>query len=353
MGFFKKLLERSYKSLEIKNHELLYVFLEITRKCNLNCLHCGSDCKNEVLKEELSFDGWKTVIDTIAENFSPQLSFVITGGEPLLSKDLVRIGGYIASKNRRWGMVTNGMILTKKVLDELICAGLSSLTLSVDGLSDHHNWLRNSPKAFDCLQVAMDAIGKSKLKHKDAVTCVNPRNLGELDSIGELLIEKGFNSWRLFRIFPSGRAFQNSDLLLSFDDTMKMINWIKENRRRYNERGLLLNFACEGYLPIEESLVVRGEPFLCRAGVNIAGILADGTVTGCTNNAPFFYEGNIKSDEFVSLWENGFQKFRNREWAKTGVCGSCSEFKSCSGSSIHLWQNPEDGIAFCYLKEMK
>lgn len=341
-----------YKGLEIKDHNLLYMFLEITRKCNLNCLHCGSDCKADYHTSELTTESWMKIIDYISEKYSEELTFVITGGEPLVHKDLLRIVKHIQKNKRRWGMVSNGMSLTEEKFNALIDAGLYSITLSLDGLEKSHNKLRNSKLSFERVLNAIEYVGKSDLKFKDAVTCVYPDNLHELDEIANILINKGIMSWRLFRIFPSGRAFNNPLTQLTFAQTRKMLDWIKENKKGYLKKGLSINMSCEGWLPFDLDKQVRDEPFFCRAGVNIASVLADGNITGCSNNDESFYVGNILKDDFSYVWENKFSDFRERKWIENTICNSCEHIKSCEGGSIHLWNLGEKNPKFCYVKEV-
>ena len=288
----------------------------------------------------------------MADNYGKSLSFVITGGEPLLHKDLDVIAKHISSKQMRWGMVTNGMLLTKKRLKSLIDAGIYSLTLSLDGLEDSHNFLRNSKRAYSKVMQALDALGESDLAYKDAVTCVFPSNINQLDEIAEILINKGINSWRLFRIFPSGRAKNNDLLELSFEQTQQMLNWITTHKKSLKKRGLDVNLSCEGFLPFDKDIKVRNQAFFCRAGINIASILSNGDITGCSNNHESFYEGNILKDNFVQLWENGFQKFRKRDWIKDTICEKCEYYTKCEGGSIHLWELPADKPKFCYVKDL-
>lgn len=340
-----------YKKLEIKDHSLLYLFLEITRKCNLNCLHCGSDCTSDFTSAELTTDSWLKIIDYICDKYSEELTFVITGGEPLVHPDLIKIVSRIQERKRRWGMVTNGLVLTENKFKDLRDAGLYSITVSLDGLEAAHNKLRNNPNSFKTVLNALEFIGKSDLKFKDVVTCVYPDNLNELDQIAEILIDKGITSWRLFRIFPSGRAQNNPVTQLTFEQTWQKINWIKENRKKYKKQGLELSMSCEGYIPFGIDKEVRDEPFFCRAGINIASILCDGNITGCSNNDKGFYVGNVLQDDFSYVWEYRFDTFRKKEWLCNTVCNTCEELKSCMGSSLHLWEEGSDRPKFCYIKE--
>lgn len=346
-------LHNRYKKLETKSHPLNYLFLEITRKCNLNCLHCGSDCKHETSVPELTTESWLKIIDFVYDNISEKVTFIITGGEPLMHKDLFEIGGHIHKKGMKWAMVTNGMLLSEDVMRKLETEGLSSLTISLDGPEIQHNKLRNSGVSFKKVMSALDVLGKSAIMYKDSVTCVYPDNLAHLDETAEILIEKGISSWRLFRIFPSGRAEDNKDLLLSFEQTKQMVDWIAKNKKSYAKRGLNINLSCEGWLPMETDKQVRDFPFICRAGINIASVLCDGTITGCNNNHSSFYEGNILKDNLAYLWQNGFKKFRERDWIKGTLCENCGEIKNCGGGSIHLWNLEKNRPGFCYFKDIE
>jgi len=163
----------------------------------------------------------------------------------------------------------------------------------------------------------------------------------------------GIQLWRLFRIFPSGRAGKNRQLLLSFEQTQSFIRWVIKNRPLLKPKGLNVSLSCEGYLPFQVDRKVRDQPFFCRAGINIASILCDGTVTGCPNNDPSFYAGNIQKDDFIQLWLHGFSKFRKREWIKETDCFGCDAVKHCMGGSIHLWELGKNRPRFCYVKDVQ
>ena len=341
-----------YKKLEVKDHQLLYLFLEITRRCNLNCLHCGSDCTADSNAPELTTESWLKIIKYIKEKFSEKVVFIITGGEPLVHKDLLKIGNAIKNEGMRWGMVTNGMILTEKKLNSLIDAGLYSITLSFDGLKDAHNYIRNSKAAYKKIQTALDVVGKSNIPYRDVVTCVYPKNITQLDALAKILMEKNIPAWRLFRIFPSGRAYENDKLLLTYEQTWQMLDWIKDNKKNYDKKGLNINLSCEGWLPFDIDKQIRDTPFFCRSGVNIASILTDGTITGCSNNDPSFYVGNILKDDFATVWENKFDIFRKREWVNDTFCKNCENFAQCQGGSIHLWKIGNVKPNFCYAKDI-
>ncbi len=349
---FQKVLHRYYKSLEIKDHILLYLFFEITRLCNLYCLHCGSDCRSDIQNGELTTDSWLKIIEYLDKSFSQKPSIVITGGEPLMHPGLKQITGALYEKGFQWSMVTNGQLLSESNWKGFLDHGIKSITISLDGGKEAHEKLRNEKGSFKKAVNAIKLVGKTSAgpDFKDVVTCVHPGNFNNLDLIGQIIIDSGMNSWRIFRIFPSGRVFKHPELNLDFNKTRELLDWVSQNRPYYKKRGISLNYSCERYMNFATDRKVRDFPFFCRAGVNIASILSDGSITGCSNNAAYFYEGNIIRDDFRNLWENGFHQFRNRGWMKTGICTGCKEFKYCLGSSIHLWNDGAQSPAFCYIK---
>ncbi|MBN1646944.1 MAG: radical SAM protein [Spirochaetales bacterium] len=288
-----------------------------------------------------------------AKAFGKDLCFVITGGEPLVHRDLVQITAAIKDTGCRWGLVTNGILLTRERLAALEGNNLASLTLSLDGEEESHEYLRNRKGSWQAVRRALEALGQSSVPFKDAVSCIYPRNLNELDSMADILLGHNIDHWRLFRIFPSGRAKHNPNLHLSAEQTAQMISWIRNNRKKYKKAGLAIDLSCEGYLPFRIDRQVRSEPFFCRSGINFASVLVEGNITGCSNNAPGFYQGNILTDDFKSVWDKKFDIYRDESKLKKGMCADCRHFPSCRGGSIHLWESENSGPVFCYLEAAK
>ncbi len=340
-----------YVDQEIKEHQLRYLFLEITRRCNLSCIHCGSDCSKDLKMQEMTLESWQNIIKAMQDRYSP--TFVITGGEPLVSEGFNQISKTLKDVNASWGMVTNGMLLTRDKMKMIVENGLDSMTISLDGTEKNHKYIRRHPKSFKKALNAVEILGESEITYKDVVSCVFKGNINELDKIADMLVDRGINSWRLFRIFPKGKAAGNDYLKLSFDESRAVVDWIAKNRKKYKKKGLDINFSCEGYLPFSKDRKVRKEPFFCRAGINIASILSDGSITGCNNNGEQFYQGNIIRDDFSEVWEKRFLDYREPLWKKTGVCADCKHWKFCRGGSIHLRDKNQENPLFCYVKDVE
>ena len=207
----REYLHQIYKRTECKEHQLLYLFLEITRLCNLTCKHCGSDCNAGTEFNALTTDSWLKIIEDVACSFYPIPAIVLTGGEPLLHPEFRKIIGKLCEMNFRWGIVSNGYELDDSTLETMLSQHIHSITISLDGKDKSHNWLRGKQDSYGKAIQAIYAISKSKIPQRDVVTCVTPRNIEELDDISQVLIENGVCAWRLFRIFPAGRAKRKTD----------------------------------------------------------------------------------------------------------------------------------------------
>ena len=348
MSSFLKNIHNSFRRNETAIHELTYLFWECTLRCNLNCIHCGSDCKKEAKVEDMPLEDFLKAIEPFSskEKSGTLINIMLTGGEPLLRKDLAQCGMEFRKRGFRWGIVTNGMSYTVERHNELLNAGLGALTLSVDGLKDSHNWMRNSLKSFDRVREAIPLITSTSRLNFDVVTCVNQRNINELDAIKDFLINNKVRAWRLFTIAPIGRAREHNELFLSSEQFTYMMDFIVAARK---ENKIDAKYSCEAYVgPYEKK--VRNTYFFCRAGINIASILADGSISACPNIDKAFTQGNIYKDSFIDVWNNRFEDMRNRKWAKTGKCASCNEFKHCQGNGLHWWDGNRNEVLVCHNK---
>lgn len=340
----ERLIRNNHKQL----HPLKQLFWECTLRCTLKCRHCGSDCKVQSMTPDMPAADFIKVIDSLLPHIEDphKLMIIITGGEPLMRKDLEVVGTALKSREMPWGMVTNGMLLTQERLDSLMRAGLHSITVSLDGMEADHNWMRGHKDSFTNAMRAIRLISKTRLAW-DVVTCVNSRNIAYLPQLKELLFEAGVRSWRLFTIFPVGRAAQYPEFQLSDDNFRRLLDFIKSTRK---EGRIDASYACEGFLGEYEG-EVRDHLYRCNAGISVASVLADGSISACASIRSNYIQGNIYHDDFWDVWENRFQNYRNREWAKNGECADCKMFRYCEGNGMHL--HDDDGkLLVCHYKRL-
>ena len=328
-----------------KEHVLKQLFWECTLRCNLNCLHCGSDCRAIAEKKDMPFDDFLKVLDDISTVMDPKRILIITtGGEPLVRKDIVECGKAIRERGFHWGMVSNGLLLDERMCNRLLEAGLETIGISLDGFEEAHNWMRGNKNAFSMTERAIKClVGKNIIW--DVITCVNQKNIGYMDEFKRYLIDLGVPKWRIFSIVPMGRAALFPELQLSDEQFREVMDFIVAVRK---ENQIHLSFSCEGFLGDYE-WEVRDHPFCCQAGVTIASILADGSISGCLSIRSQYHQGNIYKDRFTDVWENKFQPYRNREWMHNGVCADCDMWDFCQGNGMHLRED-DGSLMLCKYK---
>lgn len=340
-------IDKQLKKSDAKNNPLQQLFWECTLRCNLKCRHCGSDCHKEAEIKDMPREDFMRVLDQVADAYDPhKVLVVITGGEPLMRRDLEECGREINRREFPWGMVTNGLAMTQYKLNRLIDAGLHSITVSIDGLEDNHDWMRGVEGSYKKALGAIEMITKTNLTH-DAVTCVNRENISQLPQLKERLISIGLKRWRLFTVFPVGRAATDKRLLLTNEEFRSLMKFIKTTRK---EGRIMANYGCEGFLGNYEG-DVRDHFYSCHAGVTIGSVLADGSISACPSIRANYSQGNIYTDNFIDVWKNRYKPYRDREWMRNGECGDCEYFKYCKGNGMHL-RNEKGELLLCHLKKL-
>lgn len=343
-------LQRSLRHTNEQLHPLRSLFWECTLRCNMGCRHCGSDCKVAPAVKDMPAADFLKVIDTITPHVNPHEVFVIfTGGEALLRDDLEQVGLELYRREYPWGLVTNGYLLDQKRLGSLLASGLHSITVSLDGFEEQHNWIRRHPQSFEKASQAIQLLAQQKDLLWDVVTCVNPRSYGQLAEFKEYLVSIGVRRWRLFSIFPMGRAADDPELQLSNEQYRGILDFIK--RSREEDSRISVSYSCEGFLGEYEQRV-RDHFFYCRSGVEVASIRCDGGISGCTSVRSHMDQGNIYQDDFWEVWQNRFQVMRDRSWAKKGQCKDCKVWRYCEGSGLHLYDDNGDLLA-CHYRRLK
>lgn len=331
-----------------KSHDLKVLFWEATLRCNLNCRHCGSDCRAISTIPDMPAEDFLRAVDTLTPHLDPSKVLVtITGGEALLRKDLEQIGIALRQRGYQWGIVTNGMLLDEAKMESLLRAGICAITLSLDGFEEQHNAIRRNPHSFQNALRALRAIIKSGIRY-DVVTCVTPDTFDSLPEFRDLLISEGCKAWRIFTIFPVGRASQDDALQLSPEQYRNLMEFIATTRK---EGKITCSYACEGFLGGYEA-EVRDNFFGCMAGIGIAGIRIDGSISGCTSIRANFDQGNIYKDNLWEVWNSRFERYRDRSWARKGKCASCSSWRYCQGNGMHLYDENEC-LMHCNLERLR
>ena len=339
-----------YRRTQARLHDLTYLFWECTLRCNLSCRHCGSDCQRKAGVDDMPLEDFLGVLDDIGGSANPaKITLALTGGEPLVREDLEDCGRAFRERGFPWGMVTNGYDLTESRLAALVRAGLGSITISLDGLEDSHNWLRGRPDSFARAVEAIRHVTRVRGLVHDVVTCVNQKSFPELDAVKELLIGLGVKRWRLFNIFPKGRAKDNALLDVSGPQFVHILEFLEATRK---EGRISPSYGCEGFLGDYEGRVRDGF-YWCRAGIHIGSVLVDGSISACPSLRGDYIQGNIHQDRFTECWNTRFGVMRDRSWTRTGLCADCDAYRWCEGNGLHLRDQQSGGLLRCHLQMLE
>ena len=324
------------------------IFWEATLRCNAGCPFCGSRCGAQQKTSEADSGSVIKAFESIAEAYDPHGIMVnVTGGEPLLRKDLFAVMEQVHRLGFPWGMVTNASLITCDTIRSMKQAGMRTISISIDDLFEAHEKLRKLPGAFAHIVDSIRAMAREDfLDSIQITTVVSKVNISSLEQMLEYFSQLPVDSWRLAIVDPIGRCREQKDLLLDKEDLRTFFAFF--DRHRFHAKPLLTT-SCSHYLGEKDSLY-RSHPFHCEAGISIASILADGSIFVCPNvpRSEDRIQGNIAKDDFVSVWENGFQFFRNENSRKTGPCSQCPDWKLCRGDSLHTWDFEKNRPGFCY-----
>ena len=193
------------------NENPFIVIWELTRACQLNCLHCRAEAQYKRDPRELSFEESKKLIDEIYEMDNPLLVF--TGGDPLMRPDVFEIGKYAIEKGVRVSMTPSATPnVTKEAIQNAKEIGLARWAFSLDGpTAEIHDHFRGTSGSF---QLTMDAI--SYLKELEIPlqinTVISNYNIHVLDEMLELVEQLGCVLWSVFFLVPTGRG-QEKDMI--------------------------------------------------------------------------------------------------------------------------------------------
>lgn len=299
-----------------------YVQWIATHKCNYCCEHCGTSA-GKAAKNELTTAEAKKLVEDMGSIGVKFLS--VTGGEPLLRKDLFEIMNLAKKRGMRVGFVTHGGLVLK-FKEQIRKLKPYSMMVSIDGLKDTHNALRGDNANFDESLRAVKFFKEIKVPIVSISTTVNQRNFKDLERLKQIVFSSGANHWRINLAIPEGRAKDKKWMYLDDKQLLELFNFIKENRKHFKIE------ICEGGGFLGEwDTELKDRSFFCGCGWNTCTVMADGTVMGCPifEDMKTHCEGNIRDKSFIEIWENGFQRFRNLELDEN--CDDCAHLNACRG----------------------
>jgi len=319
-----------------------WIAWEITRRCNLRCVHCRSSSEMEIQGHpDFSLDEAYRLIDDIVSYAAPVV--VLSGGEPLTRKDVFEIARYGTDKGLRMCLATNGTLVTDEICGKIKQSGIRIVSLSLDGADDTvHDDFRSQKGAF------AGTINAARLFKKHGIEFIinssfTKRNQEQIPQVYQLAKELGATAWYMFMIVPTGRGEEIMSELISKEDYDKILDWHYDMEKE--EDLLLVRPTCAPHYyrvqlqrAKEEGEKVKrrtlkfstGGSKGCLAGQLICLIDVDGNVLPCSYfNLP---AGNVREKPFKEIWENSglFKDLRDFKKYK-GRCGSCEFINVCGG----------------------
>ena len=272
----------------------------------------------------------------------------LTGGEPMLHPDFFEIAECVRSMGFSWGMTTNATLIDESAASKLRRAGMSTVSVSLDGMEQAHDSLRQQKGAWDRALSGLKFLQNEGFEPQ-VTTVVHQGNFGDLEPLYDMLCEMGITSWRPINVEPIGRACESDGLLLRPEQFAELIKYIR-NKRFDPNCDMEVTFGCSHYLGIEQERMVRDHYFLCGAGILTASIRCNGDICACLDieNRQDLVQGNIKTDNFMDIWNNQFQTFRRDRTADCSDCMECPERLLCGGDSTHTWDFEQKEPLLCY-----
>ncbi len=339
-------------------HTLRMVAWEVTRSCNLACIHCRASAKHGSYAGELTTDEALHLMDEIAAVSKPVI--ILTGGEPLLRPDIFDIAAYGDRKGLRMVLATNGTLVTEHIAGNMLRAGIKRVSISIDGLNaEMHDAFRMAAGAFEGALAGTEAMKKAGMEFQINTT-ITKANLNQLPGIMDLAVRLGAAAHHIFLLVPAGRGKEMAEQAISPADYEKTLNWFYEKSLNCPIQ-LKATCAPHYYRILKQRTQGKGgreegpgDPLHamtrgCLGGSSFCFISHTGQVQPCG-----YLEvdcGQIKEERFRDIWNSSpiFADLRDLNKYK-GKCGYCKFIKVCGGCRARAYEITGDYLAqepFC------
>ncbi len=332
---------------------LRLVAWEVTRTCNLACIHCRAAALDRPYPNELSSQECFSVLDQIGEIGKPII--ILTGGEPLLRPDIFEIAAYGNARGFRMTMAVNGTLLTRGKADRMVQAGIQRISISIDGATaSSHDAFRQVQGAF---QGALGGIDNAKAAGLDFQinTTITKQNLHELAAIQDLAVSLGAVAHHIFLLVPMGRGKDLDEQGISAEQYEDTLHWFYEQKDKV---PLQLKATCAPhyYRILRQRAKSEGKE------VTMQSFGLDAMTRGCLGGTGFVFLshlgqvqpcgyleldcGNVREKSFKEIWENS-EVFRNlRDFKKyEGKCGRCEYVRVCGGCRARAYESTGNYLA--------
>lgn len=330
--------------------QLRLVAWEVTRNCNLNCVHCRAAASRGPYEGELDSAECLRILNEIQAVGRPIV--ILTGGEPLLREDVFELARYGTDKGLRMVMATNGTLITEEAAGRIKASGIQRVSISLDGATaEGHDRFRKVPGAFLGALEGIELLKKAHVEFQ-VNTTVTRHNLDQVEEILRLAVRLGAAAHHIFLLVPTGRAKDMTDQEIDAPEYEKLLHWFYEVRR---EVPIHLKATCAPhyYRVLRQEAHKRGEK------VDTATYGLDAVTRGCLGGTSFCFVshvgvvqpcgylelkcGDLKESGFRDVWEGSevFRALRDYSGYK-GKCGRCEYLRFCGGCRARAYEATGD-----------
>ena len=325
----------------------------LTKGCNLLCTHCYLPTNNTQTtlnqnipsSDELDTDAAYKIIDDIAE-INPNIILILTGGEPLLRRDIFDLSRHASGKGMMVLLGTNACLINDDVAKRLRDSGVSGIGISFDSMRpDVHDSIRGLKGSWEKAIEGMRACKRNGLEIQIQTT-VFKKNYDEIPDVVAFANEMGAKVFNLFFLVCTGRGQDITDITSKqYEDALKQI--YKLNKQY--EGTMLVSAKCAphyrriAYEMDPESALVKYYSGGCPAGTNYCRITPEGNVTPC----PYMDTscGNLREKSFGEIWRDSSILQELRESNLKGRCGECEFESMCKGCRARAYATTGDQMA--------
>ncbi len=324
------------------------VVWNVTRACNLKCIHCYARAVERTQEKELSHEQGIALIDDLADFGVPAILF--SGGEPMMRPDLVELASYAVKKGMRAVISTNGTLITKKKAEELKHVGLSYVGVSLDGMEEVNDRFRKKTGAFKAALTGIKNCREVGLKVGLRFT-INSMNINEIPHIFDLLEENRIPRVCFYHLVYAGRGSDLLDHALEHSETRKVVDLIIDRTKALHDKGipaevLTVDNHADGpyvYLRMLKENNSRAQDVLELLKMNEGN--SSGRGIGCVSwdgavHADQFWRhyrfGNILDKPFSEIWSDLsnplMAKLKEKKNYVKGRCSTCKWLDICAGN---------------------
>jgi radical SAM protein with 4Fe4S-binding SPASM domain len=349
------------------------VVWNITRACNLKCVHCYNDSGASKANDELSTDEAKAVLDDLVQFGVPSVLF--SGGEPLMQPDLFELIGYAVERGLRTVISTNGTLITADVAEKIKLHGVSYVGISLDGIGKINDKFRGVSGAFDKAVEGIKNCQDAGVRIGLRLT-LTKRNVQDLESLFAFFETKNIERACFYHFVPSGRGSTMAGDDLTHAQTRDAVETILTKTRLYKQAGrttdiLTVDNHVDGvyiYLKLLKEDPARAEKVWKLLTWNGGGLYSSGVGIGCidfhgkVHPDQFWWHydlGDVRRRPFSEIWmdtsEPLLEGLKDRSNYIKGRCRLCKFFDGCGGSlrvraDLHFG-DPWGPDPACYLSD--